>query len=390
VYLKENIMQARTYVSLFLLSLTLALGSVAKAHPAYRVKVMGPADSVATDMNAAGTVVGSYPFGPAVRHGFLNRGSGLVDLGTLGGTESEAVAINDKGVVLGHWVTAGGERRGFLYRRGVQTDIGVVPGFITTFTDINNAGYISVFGIAPETGEGQHSFLRSPGGSYLDIGALPYDNPQTLARALNNRNQITGESGPLTFPDQPHRAFVWTRGVMRDLGDLGFDINSGLDINDRGQITGYASLPLGFRTRHAFLYSKGELIDIDGRPDVDFNFSHGYGINNRGHIVGDSDHLSGFIYRGKQMVSLNTLIDPALGWDIVRPVAINDAGQIAATAVRAGVQYAVRLDPVHRHHAEAAVASEPDEVAEPAAAEAHAAASADAEAEAKEVAQPVE
>jgi uncharacterized membrane protein len=384
-------MKTRNYVSLFLLSLALALGSVAKAHPQYRVKVMGPADSRAADMNAAGVVAGTYQFSPAATHAFVNRGSGLVDIGTLGGTASEAVAINDKGVVLGHWFTAGGERRGFLYRRGVQSDIGIVPGFITTFTDINNAGYITVYGLAPETGEGQHSFLRSPDGSYLDIGALPYENPQTLARALNNRKQITGESGPLLFPDQPHRAFVWSRGVMRDLGDLGFDINAGLHINDRGQITGYASLPLGFHTRHAFLYSRGELIDIDGRPDVDFNYSHGTGINNRGHIVGDSDHLSGFIYRGKQMVSLNTLIDPALGWDITVPLAINDAGQIAATAVRAGVRYAVRLDPV-RHHAEAAVVLEADEDAEKplSAAEAQAEAKADAEAQAKEVARPVE
>ena len=72
--------------------------------------------------------------------------------------------------------------------------------------------------------------------------------------------------------------------------------------------------------------------------------SAGTGINGLGHVVGTSDHLSGFVYRGRRMQSLNALIDPALDWDIWRPVAINDAGQIAATALRNGVQYAVRLD----------------------------------------------
>ena len=44
------------------------------------------------------------------------------------------------------------------------------------------------------------------------------------------------------------------------------------------------------------------------------------------------------------MQSLNALIAPEQGWDINAPQAINDAGQIAATATRNGVQYAVRLD----------------------------------------------
>lgn len=355
-------MQVRNRISLVLLSFTLALANVAWAYPEYRVTVMGPVNSAATDINKDGVVVGTYPFSPAITHGFLNRGKGLVDLGTLGGTSSNAVAINDNGEVLGNWVTAGGQQRGFIYSRGRQRDIGVIPGRLTRYTDINNGGYITAIGAIADSFNGPHSFLRSPAGTFRDIGFLPFDNPLTNAFALNNRNQITGESGPLLFPDQPLRAFIWTKGVMRDLGDLGFDINAGLDINDCGQITGFASLPIGFRSRHAFLYSNGRLRDIDGRPDTDNSFSEGTGINNLGHIVGSSNHLSGFIYRGRRMQSLNALIDPRLGWDIVAPQAINDAGQIAATAVRGGRQYAVRLDLI-RPSAEVAPALELDEEA---------------------------
>lgn len=384
-------MQARKHVSLFLLALALSLSSAAKAHPEYRVTVVGPANSRAADINAAGVVVGSYAVTDTTSQAFLNRGRGVVTLGRLGGASSAAVAINDKGVVLGTWITGAGASRGFLYFRGRQRDIGTVAtGSSSNFTDINNAGYITATGAVPGF-DGPRGFLRSPDGRYTDIGALPFENPLTIATALNNRKQITGASGPLIFPDQPIRAIIWERGVMRDLGDLGFDFNSGLDINDRGQITGYASLPLGFRARHAFLWSHGRMIDIDGRPDVDFSFSIGTGINNRGHVVGSSDHLSGFIFRGRRMQSLNALIDPRLGWDVRFPEAINDAGQIAATAIRGGVNYAVRLDLIRRS-AEGAVILEPsEEGATPlSAAEAAAEAQADAQAEAQEVARPVQ
>lgn len=336
-------MQVPRQLSLFLLPLSVSLAAGAAPYPEYRVTVVGPANSTAAAINQAGVVVGTYPAAGGAGRAFLNRGKGLVNLGPLG-RSSEAVAINDKGVVLGNWTTARGQQRGFLYYAGRQRDIGVIPGRFTRYTDINNGGYATAIGAAAGL-DGSRSFLRDPKGRFTDLGKLPFEEP-TLnhAYALNNRNQVTGESGPLTFPDQPLRAFVWSKGVMRDLGDLGFTPNGGLAINDKGQITGYMSLPTGFRDRVAFLYSNGRLVDIDGRPDTGDRSSGGDGINNHGHIVGSSNHLSGFIYRGRRMQSLNTLVDPKLGWDIRLPRAINDAGQIAATAYRKGVPYAVRLD----------------------------------------------
>jgi probable HAF family extracellular repeat protein len=337
-------MQARHRLSLLFLSLTVGLIGSARAYPEYRVTVVAPANSTATAINSAGVVVGNYPFSATSTHAFLNRGSGYVDLGTLGGRASAAVAINDKGQVLGHWTTSRARQRGFIYHRGTARDIGVNPGWLTTYTDINYSGYITAYGALAGSFDGPHGFLRAPDGTFKDIGSLPFDNPMTNAYALNDSNRITGSSGPLTFPDQPLRAFTWARGVMRDLGDLGTEPNVGLDINNCGQVTGYASLLAGFRNEVAFLYSNGRMVNIDGRPDTEDRFSQGNGINNRGHVVGSSDHLSGFVYRGRRMQSLNALIDPSRGWDIWRPVAINDAGQIAATAYRNGVQYAVRLD----------------------------------------------
>lgn len=379
-------------VSLFLLSLTVSAAAAAAPYAEYRVTVVGPADSRAAGINKAGVVVGTYPSSTGGTRGFLNRGKGLVDLGALG-SSSDAVAINDKGVVLGNWTTAGGQQRGFVYYAGKQRDIGAVPGWLTRYSAINNHGYVTANGYSEERGA-MRSFLRAPNGKFTDIGKLRFDEPtMTFADALNNRNQVAGSSGPWLVPEQPLRAYVWSRGAMRDLGDLGFSPNGATAINDRGQLTGFMSVPTGFRNRLAFLYHNGRLHIIDERPDTVERWSSGNAINNHGHIVGASDHLSGFIYRGRRMESLNALIDPKPGWDIGLPVAINDAGQIAATAYRKGVSYAVRLDLIRPSALSAPVLEADEEDAalarQPAPAAAEREARAEAEAQAREVLRPV-
>jgi probable HAF family extracellular repeat protein len=386
---------------LSLVLVSFAVAGTAWAHPEYKVTVVGPAGSVATDINEAGVVVGNYPVGPGLTHAFLNRGKGLVDLGTLKGTSSTAAAINDRGQVLGQWTTRGGQVRGYIYDKGKLRDIGTIGGRPTTWTDINNAGYISVYAEDPRLpdgeGGGTTSYLRAPNGTLTQLPDLPFTDPLyaqlTEARALNNKNQVTGGSGPAEPIDFFLRGFIWTRGQTRDIGDLGPRVPVNPEaINDRGQVTGSAATG-PFRV--AFIYYRGRIVSIDSSPPGSSPFSGGTGINNRGHVVGFSAEQGGargFIWRGRRMELLDSLIDPRQGWRITDPQAINDAGQIAATATRNGRSYAVRLDLI-RPYAHAVPAAEPDEEAsvEPAlSAEAAAArAKAEAEAAAREVAQPV-
>lgn len=354
-------MQTRYSFSL-LLCCALGLANAAFSHPEYRVTIMAPAGSAAADINNAGVVVGTFPSGAQRVRGFINRGKGPVDLG-LRHANVNVVAINDKDQVLGHWIAPDNQQYGFLYDGGKLQSIPPKRGWSTIFTDINNHGYITAYGFLLSSPDAPHGFLRAPNGTYRDIGTLPFEHPLTIPWALNNRNQVTGESGPLIFPGLPVRAFLWSKGTMLDLGDFGAEPNVGKAINDRGQVTGFASLLSGIHDRHAFLYSKGRLTDIDDGVTPYEQFSDGEGINNHGHIVGSSNSLSGFIYRGRRMESLNKLVDPALGWDIRYPQAINDAGQIAATAYRNNVQYAVRLD-LLRPHALAAPVLDAEEVLE--------------------------
>jgi uncharacterized membrane protein len=387
--LLEISMHAPHRLSRFLLCLSVGIANAAWAYPEYRVTVMGPANSIATDINKHGVVTGDYYITSESARGFLNRGRGVVYLGTFGGTSSNAVAINDKGQVLGQWTTSAGQVRGMIYYAGTRRDIGAIPGRNSRFTDINYGGYITAHGTKPDSFEGPRGYLRAPDGTFRDVGTLPYEEPHTYVYALNNRNQIVGSSGPLTFPDQPLRAISWASGVMRDLGDFGWAPNYAEAINECGQITGTMSVLGVFRDRIAFLYSNGRLIDIDGRPASVERYSIGTGINNLGHIVGSSDHLSGFVYRGRRMQSLNAMIDPALGWNIRYPEAINDAGQIAATADRNGVQYAVRLDLI-RPMLERAPELEPHDGAAPMTPATEAQAKADADMQAREVVHPVQ
>ena len=337
-------MQSHPRLSRLLLWLTVGLANAAWAYPEYRVTVMGPAHSVATDINKYGVVTGDYHITSTSSRAFLNRGAGVMYLGTLSSKASNAVAINDRGQVLGEWTTSAGQLRGFLYYAGARRDIGVIAGMSTRYTDLNYGGFITANGVAIGSDVGWRGFLRAPDGKFTNLGTLPYDDPATIASALNNRNQVVGASGPSTFTDQPWRAFLWSAFAMRDLGDFGAAPNYGVAINECGQVTGSMSVPNFPHNRVAYLYNHGRLINLDARPASVLRDSAGTGINGLGHVVGTSDHLSGFVYRGRRMQSLNALIDPALRWDIYDPQAINDAGQIAATAKRHGVHYAVRLD----------------------------------------------
>jgi probable HAF family extracellular repeat protein len=382
---------------LSLILMSFAVAGAAWGHPEYKVTVVGPAGSVATDINQAGVVVGNYPVGAGATHAFLNRGKGLVDLGTLNGKSSTAAAINDRGQVLGQWTTRSGQVRGYLYDKGKLRDLGTIGGRATTWTDINNAGYITVFAEDPRFPDGSFggttSYLRAPNGTLTMLADLPSTNPEfppiTEARALNNKNQITGGSGPAEPIDYFLRGFIWTRGQIRDIGDPGFGavpVNPEA-INDRGQVTGSAA-GRGGANRVAFLYYRGRNVAIDPAQNP---FSGGTGINNRGHVVGVSEG-GGFIWRGRRFEHLNSLIDPRQGWNILNPQAINDAGQIAATGTRNGRTYAVRLDLI-RPYTDTVAPAEPDEEASvepPLSAEAAAArAKEEAEAAAREAAQPV-
>jgi probable HAF family extracellular repeat protein len=106
-------------------------------------------NSVATDINNAGTIVGFSSTPTTLReHAFVSAGRGLQDLGTLGGSGSWAYAVNDSGQIVGGFSSADDRYRApFLYERGTMYDLNdliVNPSTAMPFAayDINNFGQI--------------------------------------------------------------------------------------------------------------------------------------------------------------------------------------------------------------------------------------------------------
>ena len=73
---------------------------------------------------------------------------------------------------------------------------------------------------------------------------------------------------------------------MTDLGTLGGRSSSANDINESGQIVGWANTNGG--ASHAFIYSNGEMVDLNALidPTSGWTLHEAYAINNSGQVVG--------------------------------------------------------------------------------------------------------
>jgi probable HAF family extracellular repeat protein len=332
--------------SALLLFSILAAPMMACADPRYSITPIGVAGSQPTGINNSGEVVGYFNPSAGVQHAFLYTGSAFQDLGTLGGAGSRAAGINDAGVIVGASGTSGGDTHAFRYAGGSMMDIGTLGGQNSSAEAINNSGQIA--GIAQNAGGLNNAFVYT-GGTMQSIGTLALGD-SSRAYGINNAGAVTGDSrvGPVTFPEFQNHAFLYSGGSMSDLGTFGSSYSQGTSVNDHGQIVGWSGYAQN--ANHAFLYSGTSMLDL-GTFDGGAGSSIAFDINNAGQVVGYSDlrvggdrHELGFLYEGGGLINLNTLIDPASGWELGAAVGINDKQQIAAWGCRSGVCQAVRLD----------------------------------------------
>ncbi len=272
----------------------------------------------------------------------------------------------------------------FIYPSGMYADNRAVA--ITS--DINKhaavAGYRS-------TGPGSISaFVRDRSGAVRDLGPF-------VANGLNDHGQVAG-SGVL-LPNLESRAVVWTAetgamdlggmnsravdisnrgvivgevqgqaavwtdiGIWQELGILGDSpfggplFSTAHAVNDRGWVVGTSTAPAG----GAFLWTAQTGMENLGHlhPGQDISLSHALDINRHGTVIGESlgwDLFAGeyeqvpprsFVWtRRTGMMALDDLV-PA-GWTISHVIAINDHGEILATAAHLNEAHTVVLEPLN-------------------------------------------
>lgn len=218
------------------------------------------------------------------------------------------------------------------------TDLGTLPGFDHSYVwpqTVNNRGHVAAYAnneADPNAyGEVSSYLWKGPG----DIDLLPGlpDSFYTVARALNDRDQVVGVSGP--DPDGNHYAVLWERGMLHNLGTLPGDIASdAFMINNAGIVIGDSwNADLGILS--AVYWRNGKIFPLP--PLNDGTVSFPWGVNDRGQIVGQSGDWEHFhtvlwsIFPKPSVVDLGTL-----GGDSSSPNAINNRGEVVGNAQTAG------------------------------------------------------
>lgn len=174
-----------------------------------------------------------------------------------------------------------------------------------------------------------------------DLGKIP--DGANKAVKINNNGDYT-----IALINYFGRAstYLVSNGIKQEIGTVGFynvNVNS---LNDIKQATGSAIVDSFTNIRSAFLYSNGNLTNIE---TLDVNYSFGFDINNSGVSVGEASapplgYSKAFIHDSKtgQMVLLDDIapvvelspIDCYVGcWTLTRAFGINDQGMITGSAI---------------------------------------------------------
>ncbi|MGB0716796.1 MAG: hypothetical protein ACPGXK_13015, partial [Phycisphaerae bacterium] len=172
-----------------------------------------------------------------------NLTAGMTSLGTLGGEESVATDINDSGQVVGGAQTVGGVFRPFRWENGTMTDLGTLGADEENITHraegVNASG--NTVGRSFTAGGEAHAFYYD--GSMTDLGVLT-GGDSSWAFDINDSNVVVGTSN---VTGGNFRAFVYdSTNNMRNLNDLidsgsGWTLTRATAINNNGFITGFGT-----------------------------------------------------------------------------------------------------------------------------------------------------
>jgi probable HAF family extracellular repeat protein len=256
-----------------------------------------------------------------------------------------------------------------MFKNGVVTDLGVLPGQVYSRANgINATGQVVGFSGLQRDSSESRAFLWTSQTGMIDIGTL--GGGYARANAINDAGYITGASqtrgmGSMAtthafiyqLPSPPYRRYQ----PMVDLGVLGGFSSYGMAINSYNHVAGYSTITANDERVHGFFHDGNKMTDLGslGWPGSDTDVSVALGVNNSDQVVGYSYlptvlgnplQQVAFLWRraSGQMINLNKLLyGNGKDYLLVSATAINDNGQIAATAynIRDGGLCAVLLTP---------------------------------------------
>ena len=359
---------AHKALALSLASLTLAASALAQ--PRYVVtdlgRLPGHAYYFANGLNEAGDVVGN-----SGADAFASHNGIMLNLGRLpGGNFSTATSINAHGVIVGDgdtgnnrpqsWVTTPTGLYNFFPNNGGNThtirinDSGSICGYYTKALSGNiNSWHGSIWTPDPKDPR-KYKQMDLPVIIGLDpkfkgTTALPFAFNQSGQAAGYAVNEVIGQHG-----------CFWNNNAAHSIIDLGVypgdwsSIASGM--NDLGQVAGESHPPFGSRP---VIWDNDAAHTPIALPFLENdNYGSAIAINNLGQVLGWSAVAEPgtwnvgpsrlVIWRDAGVFELQTLLDPATGagWTITATSAINNHGEIAASANFNGASHAVLLTPL--------------------------------------------
>jgi probable HAF family extracellular repeat protein len=311
----------------------------------------------------------------------LWKDGSIHDLGTLpeGGYESYANSVNSSGQVVGtafnaiadsnalnifNNIFSPTQARAFLWQNGVMQDLGALGGNDAAAFLINEWGQVTGWsytsttepGICPLYPLAIGSFVWDEWNGMHNLGG--FGSTCTLAQDMNNRGQIVGYA---FTPEAVSRAFLWQNGSFLDLGGTlgGSGYTGAFVVNDAGQAAGFGGLAGNVYFHATFWPRLGQIIDLGTVGDDPC--SSAKAINLWGQVVGDSINLyncinngdasRAFLWQDNTIFDLNALIPPNSPLYLVHPQNINDRGEIAGFGLdSSGNQHAFLLLPCDQNH----------------------------------------
>lgn len=188
---------------------------------------------------------------------------------------------------------------------------------------------LGVVAIGHAAGIGQAGAPRT-GGDQRPAPTLPQYRVIQLGAGQLLAGPVINVRGQVAFTLDDSRGRFYDGATVRDIGTLGGTYTWAVDLNDKGQVTGFSEYDPANGFVHAFIWSRsGGMASLGALPGA--HYSRGLAINNAAHVAGVSQFIGPATERVHAMLwtpregmeDLGSLDgDSAAG-------AINDAGLVA-------------------------------------------------------------